>query len=218
MTGLWIWLPLVSQCWSTPYPSLGFMILSCTHDHTLPDFVTRLFREAFSWLYQPAWGYATSTLHSPQIGRAIMPLWLGMATTPWCWWWLIWRWYAAHAGRVHPMPIVFGLGAERHCCVVWLVDASMGFCYFASRSRLLSVLAPQRLCHGIIWATDCLVETPAACVGCRCYRDPRGLWCDYRITIGVRGDYSVAVVYLLRTAGRLVISVDDSWYNTEIWW
>jgi len=49
-----------------------------------------------------------------------------------------------HAGRVHPMPIVFGLGAERQCCVVWLVDASMGFCYFASRSRLLSVLAPQR--------------------------------------------------------------------------
>jgi hypothetical protein len=38
------------------------------------------------------------------------------------------------------MAIDFALAVKRKCCVVWLVD---GISYFASRSRLLSVLAPQ---------------------------------------------------------------------------
>jgi hypothetical protein len=90
------------------------------------------------------------------------------------------------------LAIVFGRPTAVLCGVVWLVH---GISYFASRSRLLSVQAPQR--GGVMESlghTDCLVETPAACFGYGCHRDPRSLGCDYCITIGLRGSYSVAII------------------------
>jgi len=104
--------------------------------------------------------------------------------------------------------------------VLWLVHASMGFSYFASRSRLLSVLAPQRVVSmeslgnrllggdagGVRWLWLLSLSASSMMRLLHHHWSARWLFC----CCGLLAPNGWTPGYQCWW--------DDRWYNAEIWW